>query len=431
MNKELVKKIIQKPHKLGLYFGYSLLTDMHSEWIRECWLDPEDNSLQAHRGSFKTTAVIIVGCIWWLWFHFDDRIAIVRKDFTAAMEVLRAIVTVLKTEKAHILFKEIYGFDYEITVDRQDTFSWSLKKTVTVQGNISAYGMGEDMTGSHFDRMVIDDFVTIRDRTSKTEREKTKIFIQDIRANIIEPDKPIIFSGTPWHKLDAWTVLPEPKKYDVYSTNLSRFTDKYVKYLRSITTPSMFAANYELKHVSSEEAMFNDPQYCKWDYTLFPVGHIDAKYSGNHTGALTMMAMRPDGKVQAIGFMFTRHIIDEYNNLVSLWQKYKCGTVHIESNADKGYAARDLSDLGMLTHSYQEGENKFVKIVQNLKTYWNLIEWADETDPEFMNQVMDMQEGVEPDDCADSAASLIRQSRIFSKNGISVDAEEYEDDYRE
>jgi len=85
----------------------------------------------------------------------------------------------------------------------------------------------------------------------------------------------------------------------------------------------------------------------------------------------------------------------------------------------------------MLTHSYQEGENKFVKIVQNLKTYWNLIEWADETDPEFMNQVMDMQEGVEPDDCADSAASLIRQSRIFSKNGISVDAEEYEDDYRE
>lgn len=431
MNKSLIRKIIKNPHILGVFFGFKLLTELHSQWIRECWLSKEDNSLQAHRGSYKTTSIVILGVIWWLWFHFNDRIAIIRKDFTAAKEVLEAITKVLNSEKAHVIFKQMYGFDYTLTEETKQSITWSLKTTITVQGSISAYSMGEDMTGAHFDRIVIDDFVTIYDRVSKTVREKTKMFIQDVRSNIIEPGNPIIFTGTPWHKLDAWSILPAPKKYDVYTTKLKKFTEKYIKYLRTINTASMFAANYELKHIASDESLFDDPVYCKWDYSLDPVCHIDAKYKGSHTGAFTIMAMRTDGKVQAVGFMFEKHIVDEYDNLMSIYMKYRGGTVYLEENADKGYAARDLSAKGMLTSSYNESENKFVKIIQNLKLNWHLIEWAEETDPRYISQILDLQEGIEPDDCADSAASLIRQSGIFNTGGSFVTASEYEDNYRE
>lgn len=431
INKKLALEIINHPHKLGHYFGYTLLTEVHSDWIKNCYFNPEDNSLQAHRGSYKTTSVIIVGCIWWLWFNFEERVAIIRKDFTAASEVLMVIAKTLNSPKAHVLFKAIYGFDYSLLVNKNNTLTWSLKTTQTPQGSISCYSMGEDMTGTHFDRILIDDFVTIKDRISKTVRESTKLFIQEIRANIIDPGKPIIFSGTPWHLLDAWSILPPPKKYDVYTSKIARFTSEYVTYLKSITSHSLFAANYELRHIASEDLEFKDPVYCDWDFSIMPIGHIDAKYSGSHTGSFTMMAKRPDGKIQAISFLFTRHIMDEYDNLVSLWSKYRCGTVHLESNADKGYAARDLSAKGMLTRSYAEKENKHVKILQNLKLYWNQIEWSNDTDPDAMAQILDYAELMEPDDAADSAASCIRESGLFKSGGSDIISSDYEDDYRE
>jgi hypothetical protein len=431
INKPLALELLRWPHKLGHYFGYSLLTELHSEWIRECYFNPEDNCVQAHRGSYKTTSVIIVGCIWWLWFNFNDRIAIIRKDFTASSEVLQVIAKTLDSPKAHHLFRLIYGFDYYLTVNKNNTVTWSLKTTQTPQGSISCYSMGEDMTGTHFDRILIDDFVTIKDRISKTTREGTKLFIQDLRANIIDPGKPIVFSGTPWHPLDAWSILPEPKKYDVYNSKIARFTKEYVAYVKSITSHSLFAANYELRHIASEDLLFKDPVMCQWDYSCLPIGHIDAKYSGAHTGAITFMAKRPDGKVQAYGRMFTRHIADEYQILLSDWVKYRCGTVHLESNADKGYAARDLNNLGMLTRTYAEKENKHVKILQNLRVHWDKIEWAEETDPEYLSQILDYAEGLEPDDCADSASSCIRESGFFEAGRFDIMATPYEDSYRE
>jgi len=429
-NKELAEKVIDQPHLLGTYFGYELLTPLHSEWIKDCFFNPEDNCIQAHRGSYKTTSVIIVGCIWWLWFNFEDRVAIIRKDFTASAEVLSVIGKILESNKAKTLFRMIYGFDYYLTVNKNNTITWSLKKVSTPQGSISCYSMGEDMTGTHFDRILIDDFVTIRDRVSKTARESTKLFIQEIRANIIDPGKPIIFSGTPWHPLDAWSILPSPKKYDIYNSKIARFTKQYVEYLKSITSHSLFAANYELRHIASEDQTFKEPVYCKWDIGVQPVGHIDAKYSGSHTGAFTMMAKRPDGKVQAVGFLFTEHIMDKYKDLVESWSKYRCGTVHLESNADKGYAARDLENLGMLTRTYAEKENKHVKILQNLKVNWSNIEWDENTDPEYISQILDYAEGLEPDDAADSAASCIRESGIFEASGSYADSGDYEDEYK-
>jgi len=40
---------------------------------------------------------------------------------------------------------------------------------------------------------------------------------------------------------------------------------------------------------------------------------------------------------------------------------------------------------------------------------WAEIIWDSETDDEYMGQIVDWQEGAEPDDAPDSAASLLRE----------------------
>ena len=53
--------------------------------------------------------------------------------------------------------------------------------------------------------------------------------------------------------------------------------------------------------------------------------------------------------------------------------------------------------------------NKYIKISSYLKAYWNKIEWLEDTDPDYMNEILDYTENAEHDDSPDSAASMIRK----------------------
>jgi hypothetical protein len=84
-------------------------------------------------------------------------------------------------------------------------------------------------------------------------------------------------------------------------------------------------------------------------------------------------------------------------------------------NPDKGYTADKLSANGLRVKRYSENQNKHLKISTYLFEVWRRLEWAPETDDEYMNQVMDYRERSEPDDAPDSAASLFKEA--FSKEG--------------
>ena len=84
--------IAQHPHIIGHIIGKSKLTDIHSEWIKWIWCAGSDTlAIMAHRGSYKTTAIDLVGTIWWLLFNPSDRVFIIRKTFTDAAKVTSAI----------------------------------------------------------------------------------------------------------------------------------------------------------------------------------------------------------------------------------------------------------------------------------------------------------------------------------------------------
>jgi hypothetical protein len=69
---------------------------------------------------------------------------------------------------------------------------------------------------------------------------------------------------------------------------------------------------------------------------------------------------------------------------------------------------------------YAETENKHIKICTHLYEHWNKVTWSPDTDPEYMNQILDYSEGEEPDDAPDSAASLIREAFSVKETNNSL-----------
>ena len=60
MNKEAKKYldiVIDEPIKIGHWLGFNDLTDLHNCWIKMMMFSKEDETLLAHRGSYKTTCV--------------------------------------------------------------------------------------------------------------------------------------------------------------------------------------------------------------------------------------------------------------------------------------------------------------------------------------------------------------------------------------
>lgn len=58
MNDKLVKSLKENPVKYARLLGFNLLTDLHNEWIKDMvWQQEDDETLLAHRGSYKTTCV--------------------------------------------------------------------------------------------------------------------------------------------------------------------------------------------------------------------------------------------------------------------------------------------------------------------------------------------------------------------------------------
>ena len=201
------------PHILGRVVGKTLLTSLHSRWIKDCWYGPpgEHFSHQAHRGAYKTTAETEVGTAhYFLTGHVNERIALVRENFQVASESLAAIIKIMQHEDYRALFLAANGVFPDMRIARGDAMLLACKETITKEHNLMSFGIETIKTGSHFDIIHCDDIITIQDRLSKAKRERTIQGIMEIRVNIIDPGKPVHFVGTPWHPEDGWKHCPAP-----------------------------------------------------------------------------------------------------------------------------------------------------------------------------------------------------------------------------
>ena len=410
-----VEFLLDEPYKLGHMLGFTKLTELHNDWIRAMILGKDDETLQAHRGSYKTTCVSVALSLDIVLLP-NVRTMFMRKTDNDIKEVVSQVKKILQSPHTRYFVQSIYGVDLKLTTSTAGEISTNLTTDIRGTAQLVGLGMGGSLTGKHFDRIFTDDIVNVQDRISKAERDRTKLIYQELQ-NIKNRGGRIFNTGTPWHKDDAFSLMPNAKKYDCYSTGL--MTAEQIAEVKQQMTASLFAANYELRHIASEDVIFDNPQTGA-DPVLVEQGecHIDAAYGGEDWTAFTI-CRKHDGKYYVLGKCWRKHIDDVQDEIIKLRQLYNAGKIHYETNGDKGYLAKALKAKGERVSAYHENMNKFLKITSYLKSEWKNVYFVAGTDKDYIDQICDYNENAEHDDCPDSLASLIRM--LWKKSNIDKD----------
>ena len=393
------------PYKFGNAVGFTKLEQLHNEWLIDMIYGKEDETLQAHRGSYKTTCASVAFAIICIIFP-NDKTIFMRKTDDDVKEVIAQTKRILKHPTTDELVKAIWGVDIRLTKESATEITTNLTNDPRGAAQLTGMGMGGSLTGKHYERVFTDDIVNIKDRTSKAERERTKYIYQELQ-NVKNRGGRIFNTGTPWHKDDCFTLMPNPKKYDYKRTGL--ISEQEIADLKQSLLPSLFAANYELKHIASEDVIFTDPvtggdaamveqsNYC----------HIDAAYGGEDFTAFTI-CRKVDGKYYVFGKLWRKHVDDCEDEIINWRKHFNAGRIYCETNADKGYLAKDLRRRGERVTDYAENENKFMKIASYLRAEWKNVIFVEGTDAAYIEQITDFNENADHDDAPDSLASIIR-----------------------
>lgn len=397
--------LLNEPVKVGYAVGFDKLTALHNRWITEMIRGTQDKTLQAHRGSYKTTCVsIALACIFVL--LPNKKTLFLRKTDADVKEVIRQVRNILLSPPMQEAARLIHGKDMVLTTQTASELSSNLPGDSKGTSQIVAMGINGSITGKHFDRIFTDDIVNVQDRTSKAERDRTKIVYQELQ-NIRNRGGRIFNTGTPWHKEDCFSLMPNIERHDCYSTGL--ISNEQLQIIREAMTASLFAANYELRHIASDDVIFTSPQTGA-DPALAEQGicHIDASYGGEDGTAFTI-CKKSGGKYYVYGRLWQKHVDDCLPEIIRLRKAFNAGLIYCERNADKGYLAKTLRDKGERADTYHEKTNKFVKITSYLKSEWKNVVFVAGTDAEYINQICDYTENAEHDDAPDSAASIVRK----------------------
>lgn len=403
---QAVDLLLHHPLKYAHMLGFTKLTELNELWLKDMMPSKgkKDTALQAHRLSYKTTCVSITLARIIILLP-NKRTLFLRKTDTDVKEIIAQVKKILSAPHTQYLVQCIYGVNLQLTVSNSSEISTNITTDIRGTNQLVGMGIGASLTGKHFDYIFTDDISNINDRLSNAERERTKTVYQELQ-NIKNRDGRIYNTMTPWHPEDVSSIMPEPKKYTCYETGL--ITKEELQKLKNSMLPSLFAANYELRFIASEDVIFTDPKVGA-DPALVEQGeaHIDAAYGGEDYTAFTI-CRKTDGKYYVLGKLWHKHVDNCLEEILGLRAKFNAGRIYNEDNADKGYLGKELRKRGERTLIYHEGMNKFMKIVTYLKSEWQNVVFVNGTDPDYINQVCDYFEQAEHDDAPDSLASLVR-----------------------
>ena len=404
ISQDIAKELIRnEPYKVGHFLGFKDLTELHNEWLLDWLYGTEDDTTQAHRGSYKTTDLALFIALNML-IHRSENIIFLRKTDVDVTEVIRLVARIIRSGAYINLCQIIWGFAPVVLRETASELHTNLYKGKGGASQLVGMGVNGSLTGKHADVVITDDIVNIKDRISRAERDHTKLIYQELQ-NVKNRGGRIINTGTPWHKDDAFSLMPNIKKYDCYTTGL--MTEEQIMHLRSTMSPSLFSCNYELKHIADEDALFTNAQFTK-ELPMDGIAHIDAGYGGEDATAFTVIADN-GGYYVVYGRKYQKHVDDCIADILRLKAKYRAGTTWCEKNADKGYLAKELKNRGDLAQTYHERMNKHIKISTYLKENWGKVYFTEDTDPEYIAEILDYNEHAPHDDCPDSLASAIRQ----------------------
>ena len=407
--------LIDEPYKVANWLGFTGINkELHNKWIQELVFGKNDWTLQAHRGSYKTTCVSVAFALYMILFP-KKNIIFIRKTDDDVTEIIEQTRKILSSDTIKFLSYKLWGKPVEIKKSNSNEITTNLSDTTRGAVQLLGLGIKGSLTGKHAYWVHTDDIVNIKDRVSRAEREYTKSIYMELQNIKIKGGK-ITNTGTPWHKDDCFSLMPKADKYDCYKTGLLTTDD--LDGLRRSMTASLFAANYELKHIASENALFTNLKFFDDDSKLFNGrAHIDASYGGEDGSVLTI-AKKDGNNFYILGKRRNGHIDKHINEFMEIVKNYRAGVIRCEDNGDKGYLAKEIVWRGGLASTYHETMNKFLKISSYLKGEWENVYFSRNSDAEYLDEILDYSEDAAHDDSPDSCASIIREMKTIGTRGF-------------
>ena len=402
---EMLEDAFSRLDEVGKEVGFKDLTPLHGEWIHEMVFGEGDYTLQAHRGSYKSSCLAVAIALILL-MNPKRNIIFIRKTDNDVSEMLGMVAKILRTGLMKDFCNFMHGKPLQIVSEGTDHISTNLWTSPMGAHQLLGIGLRASITGKHAYYVITDDICNLSDRISRAERERTKLQYDELQ-NIRNREGRIINLGTPWHKDDVFSKMPNIHRYDCYQTGL--ISTEKLDEIRQSMTPSLFAANYELKHIASEEAFFDTPPVFTDDPKQLRNGisHIDAAYGGRDFTAFTC-AKRTGNKIYLYGRIWHKPVDAVLEECIMEADRLLCWPLHCEDNGDKGFLYKEIRHRCKWAKSYSENQNKFIKISTYLKKWWPNIIFLRGTDPDYINQIMDYTEQSEHDDAPDSAACCCR-----------------------
>jgi len=229
------------------------------------------------RGSFKSSMITIGYTLWRIAQSPQERILIANATFSMACQFLSQIKDHLsKNEK----FIELYG-DLSAQADawREDRITVSRKGLKHKEPTIWAFGMGQNVTGSHYSLAILDDMVNRENITTRDQIDKVINFYKDT-LDLVDPiggKKQVIVIGTTWHMSDLYAWIQdkdtgiladfERMKMPAYEGEWKRgkllfppvLSWEVLAELKRQQGPSHFSAQYMLDPVLPGNALFKPP----------------------------------------------------------------------------------------------------------------------------------------------------------------------------
>ncbi len=403
----MMRKIRAHPEELGHQIGFTDLTPLHGEWIREMVWGTVDYTLQAHRGSYKSSCLAVAIALILIILPTRN-IIFLRKTDSDVSEMLGMVSKILNSRVMMNIVKIVYHQDLKVEGESMNHLSTNLWTSPMGAPQLLGLGIRASITGKHSWYVITDDICNKDDRESRAERERTKRQYDELQ-NIRNKGGRIINLGTPWHKEDVFSKMPNIHRYDCYQTGL--ISKEQLETLRQSMAPSLFAANYELKHIASTEVIFETaPRFTEDpDMLRDGVAHVDAAYGGSDYTAFTCGRRDWQNDVLYLyGKIWHKPVDKVIDPIIEESKRLKCWPIRCEDNGDKGFLKKEFFRRGAYAACYTEHMNKFMKICTYLKRWWPKIVFLEGTDPEYIDQILDYTEHAEHDDAPDSAACVCR-----------------------
>lgn len=412
--------IKHNPHILGHILGYKKLSQIHTEWIKYIYYPGQDRTLMAHRGSYKTTSISVVGVVWCLLFWPDTRILLATSTSKNVMKVSKEVRRCYKNPLLLSIY-ECLGYSDPRDLNRWTIESFSLKtnKKPQKEGNVECIAPGGEITGSHYDLILPDDIVTLKDRISPAVRESKKQWVKEIQS-VVEPTGHIGYVGTCWHPEDIYSIVPPAKKYPLGSIEIIGLNHDRIQEIRRIQGESFFDAQYNLIHTSDVDKMFHAPNYTELpdNYSGQFQGYLDPNYEGDCETALVMGCYYEDKYYVVAAFSWNALLDETYQRVKTLYHEYKLSSLTIESNSGQKLICREYEkpEYKMSIRRKNHHENKHMRIQNFAKKEWDKLFWSQNVDNVFLQKVLDYTEFVTIKDPADALAGFIE---IYSTAGVS------------